>query len=81
MEGKAMTLTRAQAAIIQKDVLKTVKQLIECLEKHRIDPIIGEVALVLLAGTSAGHSMRPLTDVLVPTLYHGWEAGVAADED
>ena len=74
-----MKPTPAQAAVVEVNVLKKITQLIECLTENKTDPQVGEVALVLLAGTSAGHAMRPLTKILIPVLYAGWEGAVKND--
>ena len=71
-----MTLTKEQAKEIQDEVMVTVNHLIECLIQHKTPTRIGEMALVLLAGTSAGTEMRPLTDILIPTLHAGWQTAV-----
>ena len=71
-----MTLTKEQAKEIHDEVMVTCNQLIECLLKHNTPTRIGEMALVLLAGTSAGTEMRSLTDILIPTLHAGWQMAV-----
>ena len=71
-----MTLTKEQAKEIHDEVLVTVDHLIDCLTEHKTPTGIGELALCLLAGSSAGARMRPLTDTLIPTLHAGWQLAV-----
>ena len=71
-----MTLTKEQAKEIHDEVLVTVDHLIDCLTEHKTPTGIGELALCLLAGSSAGARMRPLTDILIPTLHAGWQLAV-----
>ena len=71
-----MTLTKEEAKEIHDEVMVVCDHLIECLLKHKTPTRIGEMALVLLAGTSAGTDMRPLTDILIPTLHAGWQTAV-----
>ncbi len=68
-----MTMTREQAAEIHAEVIETVKQLIYCLDENQTPTLVGEMALVMLAGTSAGAVGRPLEDILIPTLKIGWD--------
>ena len=71
-----MTMNKEQAKEIHDEVIVTVNHLIDCLVKHKTPTGIGELALCLLAGTSAGADMRPLTDALIPTLHAGWQSAV-----
>ena len=75
-EGKTMGMTKEQAKEIHDKVMVVVEHLIDCLTKHQTPTKIGEMALVLLAGTSAGTEMRPLTDVTIPTLPACWPPAV-----
>ena len=71
-----MALTKEQAKEVHDEVMVAVNHLIDCLTEHKTPTRIGEMALVLLAGTSAGTNMRPLTDILIPTLHAGWQTAV-----
>ena len=71
-----MTLTREQAKEIHDEVMVVCEHLVDCLMEHKTPIGIGELALCLLAGTSAGVDMRPLTDTLIPTLHAGWQTAV-----